>query len=122
MAYCYIKWSADRKRCDVWNGPVLGKTAMAARGYERVETLPVLPAAERPLESMEFSKYKAVRKLMDAGLWRQVKDGLTEEERDFLYLARSFSLADPNFAAIYAKLKPVVPLLDEWLRECECDA
>ena len=49
-------------------------------------------------------------------------DGLTEAERDFLYLARSFSLADPNFAAIYAKLKPVVPLLDEWLRECECDA
>ncbi len=120
MAY-YIKWSADRKNCDIWNGPVLGRTAMEARGYERAEALPALPADERPLESMTFSKYKAVRKLMEAGLWEGIKSGLTENERDFLYLAQSFSLGDDVFSAIYAKLKPAVPRLDEWLRECELE-
>lgn len=114
----YIKWNDDRTAYEVWCGPSLGPTAMAAKGYERVNALPVIPQEEPALTDLVFSKYKVAKKLMELGIWENVKAGLTESQKDFLYLAQDFSLNDANFAVLYEQLKPQIPEIDSLLREC----
>ena len=72
----------------------------------------------RHLEELTFSKYKVVQKLIDLGLWGNIKAGLTDDQKDFLYLAQDFKLSDPNFYAIYSQLYPNIPNIDALLREC----
>ena len=96
----YIKWNEAQTSYEIWHGPSIGVAAMTAMGYVRVETLPVVTPETPPLDSLVFSKYQVAKKLMD------------------LYLAQDFSLADPNFAAIYSQLKSQIPDVEELLREC----
>ena len=114
----YIKWNESRTSYTVWHGPSLGIAAMAVRGYEKVDVLPAITPEEVPLEELTFSKYKVVQKLMDLGLWGNIKAGLTDDQKDFLYLAQDFKLSDPNFYAIYSQLHPNIPNIDTLLREC----
>ena len=114
----YIKWNESRTVYTVWQGPCLGVVAMTAKGYERVDVLPAITPEEVPLEDLTFSKYKVVQKLMDLGLWESIKAGLTDSQKDFLYLAQDFRMEDPNFHAIYSQLQPNIPNIDTLLREC----
>ena len=114
----YIKWNESRTSYIVWHGPSLGVAAMAVRGYEKEDVLPAITPEEVPLEELTFSKYKVVQKLMDLGLWGNIKAGLTDDQKDFLYLAQDFKLSDPNFYAIYSQLHPNIPNIDTLLREC----
>ena len=114
----YIKWNESRTSYTVWHGPSLGIAAMAVRGYEKVDVLPAITPEEVPLEELTFSKYKVVQKLMDLGMWGNIKAGLTDDQKDFLYLAQDFKLSDPNFYAIYSQLYPNIPNIDALLREC----
>ena len=106
----YIKWNEAQTSYEIWHGPSIGVAAMTAMGYVRVETLPVVTPETPPLDSLVFSKYQVAKKLMELGL--------SDEQRDFLYLAQDFSLADPNFAAIYSQLKSQIPDVEDLLREC----
>lgn len=114
----YIKWNEAQTSYEIWHGPSIGVAAMTAMGYVRVETLPVVTPETPPLDSLVFSKYQVAKKLMGLGLWENIKSGLSDEQRDFLYLAQDFSLADPNFAAIYSQLKSQIPDVEDLLREC----
>ena len=114
----YIKWNDSQTNYTVWHGPSLGIAAMTAKGYERVDVLPAITPEEVPLEDLTFSKYKVVQKLMDLGLWESTKAGLTDSQKDFLYLAQDFRMDDPNFYAIYSQLQPNIPNIDTLLREC----
>ena len=114
----YIKWNESRTSYIVWHGPSLGVAAMTARGYEKVDVLPAVTPEEVQLEELTFSKYKVVQKLMDLGLWGNIKAGLTDDQKDFLYLAQDFKLSDPNFYAIYSQLHPNIPNINTLLREC----
>ena len=114
----YIKWNENRTNYTVWHGPSLGVAAMTARGYEKVDVLPAVTPEEVPLEELTFSKYEVVQKLMELGLWENIKSDLTDTQRDFLYLAQDFKLSDPNFYAIYSRLRPNIPNIDILLREC----
>ena len=114
----YIKWNDSQTNYTVWHGPSLGIAAMTAKGYERVDVLPAITPEEVPLEDLTFSKYKVVQKLMDLGLWESIKAGLTDFQKDFLYLAQDFRMDDPNFYAIYSQLQPNIPNIDTLLREC----
>ena len=114
----YIKWNESRTSYIVWHGPSLGIAAMTVRGYEKVDVLPAVTPEEVPLEELTFSKYKVVQKLMDLGLWGNIKAGLTDDQKDFLYLAQDFKLSDSNFYAIYSQLYPNIPNIDALLREC----
>jgi len=114
----YIKWNEAHTGYEVWFGPSLGPTAMTKKGYERVSELPAITPEEPALTELVFSKYKVAQKLMELGIWESVKAGLTESQKDFLYLAQDFSLQDENFAALYEQLKPQIPDMDSLLREC----
>jgi len=114
----YIKWNEPHTGYEVWYGPSLGPTAMTEKGYERVNELPPITPEEPELTELVFSKYKVAQKLMELGLWETIKNGLSESQRDFLYLAQDFSLKDANFAALYEQLKPQIPDIDVLLREC----
>ena len=114
----YIKWNDSRTNYTVWHGPSLGVAAMTVRGYEKVDVLPAVTPEEVPLEELTFSKYKVVQKLMDLELWSDIKAGLTDDQKDFLYLAQDFKLSDPNFYDIYSRLQPNIPNIDIFLREC----
>ena len=114
----YIKWNENRTNYTIWHGPSLGVTAMLAKGYERVENLPSVTPEEIPLKDLTFSKYKVVQKLMELKLWENIKAGLTDSQKDFLYLAQDFRIEDPNFYAIYAQLQPIISNIDALLREC----
>lgn len=114
----YIKWNNSRTAYTVWHGPSLGIAAMTAQGYEKVDILPAVTPEEVPLTDLIFSKYKVVQKLMELGLWENIKAGLTDTQMDFLYLAQDFRIEDPNFNAIYLQLKPNIPNVDALLREC----
>ena len=114
----YIKWNDSQTNYTVWHGPSLGIAAMTAKGYERVDVLPAITPEEVPLEDLTFSKYKVVQKLMDLGLWESIKAGLTDSQKDCLYLAQDFRMDDPNFYAIYSQLQPNIPNIDTLLREC----
>lgn len=114
----YIKWNDSQTNYTVWHGPSLGIAAMTAKGYERVDVLPAITPEEVPLEDLTFSKYKVVQKLMDLGLWESIKAGLTDSQKDFLYLAQDFRMDDPNFYAIYSQLQPNIPNINTLLREC----
>ncbi len=114
----YIKWNNNRTGYEVWFGPSLGPTAMTTKGYERVGRLPAIHPEEPALTGLVFSKYKVAQKLMELGIWESVKAGLSESQKDFLYLAQDFSLNDANFAALYEQLKPQIPNMDVLLREC----
>ena len=114
----YIKWNESRTNYIVWHGPSLGVAAMTVRGYEKVDVLPAITPEEVPLEELTFSKYKVVQKLIDLGLWGNIKAGLTDDQKDFLYLAQDFKLSDPNFYAIYSQLYPNIQNIDALLREC----
>ncbi len=114
----YIKWNDSQTNYTVWHGPSLGIAAMTAKGYERVDVLPAITPEEVPLEDLTFSKYKVVQKLMDLGLWESIKAGLTDSQKDFLYLAQDFRMDDPNFYAIYSQLQPNIPNIDTLLWEC----
>jgi hypothetical protein len=115
----YIKWNEDKTNYDVWYGPSMGPTAMQLKGYEKVDTLPELPTPVVPLDRIIFSKYKVAQKLMELGLWDTLKNNLTDEQKEFLYLARDFTMNDPIFKAMYDQLKPTIPNIDDLLRECE---
>lgn len=97
----YIKWNEARTGYEIWCGPGIGSAAMAEKGYEKVDALPEIPVEEAPLSELVFSKYKVAQKLMALGLWDSVKSGLSEEQKDFLYLAQDFSLNDALFRSIY---------------------
>ncbi len=114
----YIKWNENRTGYEIWHGPSLGVSAMTAKGYERVDALPELTEAEPELDTLVFSKYKVAQKLMELGLWESLKNSLSEEQKDFLYLAQDFSLADTNFRTLYEQLKTQIPDIDTMLREC----
>lgn len=114
----YIKWNEARTDYEIWYGPGIGSAAMAEKGYEKVNALPEIPVAEAPLADLVFSKYKIAQKLMALGLWDSVKSGLSEEQKDFLYLAQDFSLNDALFRSIYEQLKPHIAGIDGVLREC----
>lgn len=114
----YIKWNEARTGYEIWYGPGIGSAAMAGKGYEKVDALPEIPVEEAPLSELVFSKYKVAQKLMELGLWDSVKNGLSEEQKDFLYLAQDFSLNDALFRSIYEQLKPHIADIDGVLREC----
>lgn len=80
----YIKWNEAQTSYEIWHGPSIGVAAMTAMGYVRVETLPVVTPETPPLDSLVFSKYQVAKKLMELGLWENIKSGLSDEQRDFL--------------------------------------
>lgn len=114
----YIKWNDNRTSYIVWQGPSIGFAAMTAKGYEKVDVLPEITPQEVPLDELIFSKYKVVQKLMDLGMWEYVKSSLSEEQKEFLYLAQDFRLSDQNFYEIYSQLQPDISNIDSLLREC----
>ncbi len=114
----YIKWNKNKTAYEIWHGPSLGVSAMTAKGYERVEALPKLAETEPELDTLVFSKYKVAQKLIKIGLWKTLKNSLSEEQKDFLYLAQDFSMSDPHFRTLYEQMKTQIPEIDNMLREC----
>ena len=86
----YIKWNEAQTSYEIWHGPSIGVAAMTAMGYVRVETLPVVTPETPPLDSLVFSKYQVAKKLVELGLWENIKSGFPLSRTGFFSCRSEF--------------------------------
>lgn len=70
------------------------------------------------ITSYRFSKLKVKEKLVELNLWTTIKNSLTEDEKDDLFLANDFAFDNTTFVKFYNQLKNQIQNIDEILIQC----